>query len=62
MTMLNGVPLSENLRVEAEGEALFNDGIGIVLFTLLVGVAVVHEAFSFGTAIWDLAREAGGGC
>lgn len=61
LTMLKGVPLPANLRVEAEGEALFNDGIGIVLFTLLVGIAGGHESISLGTALWDLVREAGGG-
>jgi monovalent cation:H+ antiporter, CPA1 family len=61
LTMLKGVPLSENLRVEAEGESLFNDGIGIVLFTLLVGIAGGHESFDLGSATWDLVREAGGG-
>lgn len=61
LTMLKGVPLSENLRVEAEGESLFNDGIGIVLFTLLVGIAGGHESFDIGSAAWDLVREAGGG-
>ncbi len=61
LTMLKGVQLPDNLRVEAEGEALFNDGIGIVLFTLLVGIASGAEAFDLGAASWDLLREAGGG-
>ncbi len=61
LTMLKGVDIPENLRVETEGEALFNDGIGIVLFTLLVGIAAGGEDLDLTTASWDLLREAGGG-
>jgi CPA1 family monovalent cation:H+ antiporter len=61
LTMLKGVSLPETLRVEAEGESLLNDGVGIVLFTGLVGIAVGSESFELGTASLDLLREAGGG-
>ncbi|MEP7240493.1 MAG: sodium:proton antiporter [Devosia sp.] len=61
LTMLKGMRLKGGLKSEAEGEALFNDGVGIVLFTVLVGVAVGHESFDLGAASLDLLREAGGG-
>lgn len=61
LTMLRGIRLRPVLKVEAEGEALFNDGVGIVLFTVLVGMAVGHEQFELGGALVDLMREAGGG-
>lgn len=61
LTVLKGVKLPDNLRVEAEGESLFNDGFGIVLFTLLVGIASGAHSLDLGTAAWDLLREAGGG-
>lgn len=43
------------------GESLFNDGLGVVLFTLLLGSAAAHASPSLGDAALLLAREAGGG-
>jgi monovalent cation:H+ antiporter, CPA1 family len=37
LATLKRITLPERLRVELEGEALFNDGVGVVLFTLLLG-------------------------
>ncbi|CAN7721161.1 sodium:proton antiporter [Rhizobium sp. LjRoot98] len=56
------VPLAQ--QVEMQGEALFNDGIGIVLFTLLVSIASArHGAEAVG--VLDVAEllawEAAGG-
>lgn len=39
LTMLKNVDVPDSLRVEMQGESLFNDGVGVVLFTMLVGVA-----------------------
>ena len=61
IAMLKGVPLKPILKAEAEGEALFNDGVGIVLFTVLLGIAVGHEKLDLASAGLDLLREAGGG-
>ncbi|HRX35330.1 MAG TPA: sodium:proton antiporter [Aestuariivirga sp.] len=51
------------LRVEIQGESLFNDGMGIVLFTFLVGLAAGGSAaeFDVNTAVLHLVIEAGGG-
>ena len=39
LATLKNVEVPEALEVEMQGEALFNDGIGIVLFTVLVAFA-----------------------
>jgi CPA1 family monovalent cation:H+ antiporter len=63
ISTLRQVTISKRLEVEMQGEALFNDGVGIVLFTLLVGIIrggdhVDLSAWQIGEA---LGREAGGG-
>ena len=39
LAMLKGVKLPKAIEVELQGEALFNDGVGVVLFVLLLGYA-----------------------
>ena len=63
ISTLRHVAISKQLEVEMQGEALFNDGVGIVLFTLLVGIIrggghADPTAWQIGVA---LGREAGGG-
>jgi uncharacterized membrane protein/NhaP-type Na+/H+ or K+/H+ antiporter len=55
------IPVS--LEIEMQGEALLNDGVGVVLFTLLVGVASSGrtESVSVGSILRELLQEAGGG-
>ena len=52
--------MPDELRIEMEGEALFNDGVGVVLFTLLLGFAtgMGGEAFSVPSALVDFVVEA----
>jgi monovalent cation:H+ antiporter, CPA1 family len=61
LSTLKRVHLPKQLQVEMEGEALFNDGVGIVLFTFLLSIATGGEQHSAGQAALDLLREAGGG-
>ncbi|RZL41596.1 MAG: sodium:proton antiporter [Variovorax sp.] len=63
LSVLKNVAVPESLKVEMEGEALFNDGVGIVLFTLLVGFATGAggDHAGVGAVLGHLAQEAGGG-
>lgn len=54
-----GVP--KQLEVLITGESLFNDGIGVVLFAILYGVAVGGSTVSVPDVAATFLREAGGG-
>ena len=61
MGILKSAGIPKNLGLVISGESLFNDGIGVVIFSILMGILLVGKVPSFDEGLGLLMREAGGG-
>jgi CPA1 family monovalent cation:H+ antiporter len=61
LAILKSARAEKSLRIKMAGEALLNDGFGIVLFVLFLGIALGGEQATFGSVALLFAREVVGG-